>query len=138
MAESPHAEFIATPTKLYTLLNTLGAVSHCPPLLAPYYDINAFAAEAVSYTPESVSLMCNLPYLDVELYDRAFELGSNTFPVSYLSAMNEGDFESLREMLHDESMPSTALRLTYSELSHGVEYIYDIKTSKLAPRHPFY
>lgn len=118
MAESPHAEFIATPTELYTLLNTLGAVSHRPPLLAPYYDINTSAAEAAYYTSEAVSLMRDLPYLDVELYDRVCELKPNTYLVSYLSAADKGDFESLHEMLHDEFMPSTALRLTF--LTYGL------------------
>lgn len=57
--------------------------------------------------------MRDLPYLDIELYDRTFELEPNTYPVSYRSALNEGELESPREMLHDESMPSTALRLPF-------------------------
>jgi len=57
--------------------------------------------------------MCDLPYLDVELYDRVFKLNPNTYLVSYLSAADKDDFESLHETLHDEFMPSTALRLPF-------------------------
>ncbi|KAI5244941.1 hypothetical protein E4T43_03505 [Aureobasidium subglaciale] len=112
MIASPHSELIATLTELYNLLDALGVVSHCSPLFPLHTNINAEAAHATGYASEAVKLMCDLPYLDVEL------------------AVDEGSFESLREMLHDEMMPPTALRLTYGELSQGTEFIYDTDTSK--------
>lgn len=139
MDESPHGELISALNELYTLLVSLAAVPDDILLRLPSPDtgvyapgaINTTAAIAAGYDADTVALMCALPYLDLDTHDYSVELLPSTFPVSYLAPdLDEGTFEWLREMLNDEAMPATALRLTWSEGGHSYVFIYDTVTSE--------
>lgn len=136
MAVSPHLELITVLTQLYTLLISLAAVpddllrltSPDTGVHAPG-SINTTAAVTADYDADVVALICALPYLDVGSIDWSVELLPSTHPVTYFGpGLDEGDFESQREMMDDELMPATTLRLTWSEI-YGVVFVYDIATS---------
>lgn len=145
-----HAELIDALTELYTLLDTLGALpgpdspspspSPSPNANAnvclpphPAGSINAEAAAAAGFAAEAISLMSALPFLaDEHAYNHGSgcQLMPSTYAVSYLGEdMDEGGFEARRGMLYDNLMPSTALKLTQSDV-YGVEWAYDVGTSK--------
>lgn len=77
--------------------------------------------------------MSALPFLaDEHAYNHGSgcQLMPSTYAVSYLGEdMDEGGFEARRGMLYDNLMPSTALKLTQSDV-YGVEWAYDVGTSK--------
>lgn len=147
--QAPHAELVDALTELYTLLDILGALpaahSHSdsaslnanvhnvclPP--HPAGSINAEAAAAAGFAAEAISLMSALPFLADE---HAYKHGSgcqlmpSTYAVSYLGEdLDEGEFEARREMQDDHLMPSTALKLTHSDV-YGVEWAYDVGTGE--------
>lgn len=150
-----HAELIDALTELYTLLDTLGALppadadsdaesdpaslnDHINVFLPPHPagSINVEAAAAAGFAPEVVSLMPALPFL---ADDHAYKHGSgcelmhSTYALSYLGKdLDEGDFEWRREILNDELIPPTALKLTKSDV-YGVEWIYDVGTGEFWP-----
>ena len=72
VANSPHSELISLLTELYTLLDSLAAIPDNL-LRLPSPDtgvhapdaVNTAAATAAGYDPDTVALMCALPYLDV-------------------------------------------------------------------------
>lgn len=149
-AQHAHAELIDALTELYTLLDTLGALSPLDSDPGPDYDsdtatptanvllppnpassINAIAATAAGFAPETVSVMSKLPFLTSDYtysHGDGYELMPSTYPLSYLGEdLDEGGFESRRELLSDQVMPPTALKLTQSDV-YGVEWIYDVAT----------
>ncbi|KUI66078.1 hypothetical protein VM1G_02485 [Cytospora mali] len=153
--QQAHTELIDALTELYTLLDTLGALppadadsdsdSATPTVnvfLPPHPPglINTEAAVAAGFAPEAVSVMSAIPFLAGDYtytHGSGFELMPSTYAWSYLGGdLDEGDFESRRELLHDELMPPTALKLTQSDV-YGVEWIYDVGTGLLTPWKPF-
>lgn len=131
MLSSPHAEIIDTLHEWYTLLSTLAAIKPSLVRHPPHSSgtLNAQAARAAGYADEAVALLQELPYLDVGDHEMFLELLPSTFPLSYLGDLDQGYFESCREMQRDEMMPSTAVKLTRSEI-YGVVFVYDVGTSK--------
>lgn len=138
MAISLHHGLKAPLIELYTLLHDLAVIPE-DSLLLPNAEtglhikdsINEDAAREAGYDEEAISLMYQLPYLNVGLHDWSVELLPSTYVTTYLGAgLEDLDFESQREMLRDELMPSTAIRLTWSETGYGTVLIYDTKTSK--------
>lgn len=137
MAISLHSDLIVSLTELYTTLHLLAAIPEhglrlpdAESELHPSKSINSEAARQAGYDEDSISVMYALPYLDVGTHEWTIELLPSTFTTTYLGPdLDEGDFDSQREMLHDEAMPTTALRLTWSETGHGIVFIYDTKTS---------
>jgi hypothetical protein len=62
-------------------------------------------------------------------------LQPNTYPVSYLGDLNEGDFLSRREMLEeDDLMPASAIQLNWEEGGNGIVYVYDTLTGTVQHR----
>lgn len=135
-ASLQHTEIISTLTELYTLLSTSGAIASDLVLLPdhaiglyPADKIAGSAALAAGYSQEVVDLLRALPYLDVSKHEMFLELLPSTFPITYYGAdLGEGYFEGWREVLNDEVMPPSALKLTHNDL-YGFEFIYDVKTS---------
>ncbi|KAJ8132430.1 hypothetical protein O1611_g1194 [Lasiodiplodia mahajangana] len=143
ITSTSHGELIGALSELYTLLLSLGAVSTdqvCLPDsstgIHPDGALNTEAAEAAGYASETIGLMNLLPYLAVDRHEMFLELLPNTFPITYIGEdLDEGYFLDRRELLNDAEMPSTALRLTRSEI-YGTEFIYDIATKLLTPWKP--
>ena len=93
---------------------------------------NADAALAAGYNEEAVAVLSAMPYLGVGRQEMMNQIRPATFPVSYLGEdLDEGYFVGQREMLDDEQMPASAIRLTWEEGGHGFVYIYDTETSML-------
>ena len=138
-----HSEIIGVLTKLYTLLDTLAAIS---PDLTPRFPppntgvhpptvFNADAARAAGFDAEAITVLSALPYLNVGDHEMHTALQPNTYPVSYLGDLNEGDFLSRREMLEeDDLMPPSAIQLTWEEGGNGIVYIYDTQTGTVQHR----
>lgn len=143
-----HAALVDALTELYTLVYTLGAFPavesdsdavlpnagnnvYLPP--HPAGLINAEAAAAAGFAAEAISLMSELPFLaDEHAYNHGSgcQLMPSTYALSYLGEdLDEGDFQARREMLDDNLMPSTAVKLTQSDV-YGVEWAYDVGTGK--------
>lgn len=131
-----HSELISVLKEFYTLLSSLGAIP-AEKLQLPDPDtgvhpdgaLDTETAGAAGYAPETIQLMNALPYLAVDEHEMFFELLPSTFPISYIGAdLDEGHFRDLRELLNDAEMPTTAMRLTRSEI-YGTEFIYDTVTS---------
>ncbi|KAI0015403.1 hypothetical protein F4780DRAFT_764203 [Xylariomycetidae sp. FL0641] len=143
MSDSPHSDVIAAFRELYVLLDELAAIPggivrlpspetgrHAPDA------VNTDAAQTAGYDDSVLSLMWEMPYLDIGEHEMFLELLPSTYPVSYIGPdMDDGYFESCREMLHDEEMPPTALRLMRSEI-YGTEFIYDTRTSLMTAWKP--
>lgn len=138
MSPSPHQDLITTLTELYTLLHSLAAIPEDFLLLPdpetglhPPHKINAAAAKVAGYDENAIALMYALPYLDVSVHDFSVQLLPSTYVTTYLGAdLNDGDFESQRELLDEEMMPPSAMRLTWSEGGYGTVFIYDTATSE--------
>ena len=138
-----HSEIIGVLTELYTLLDTLAAIS---PDLTPRFPppntgvhpptvFNADAARAAGFDAEAITVLSALPYLNVGDHEMHTALQPNTYPVSYLGALNEGDFLSRREMLEeDDLMPPSAIQLTWEEGGNGIIHIYDTQTGTVQHR----
>jgi hypothetical protein len=137
MQLSDHSELFAVLTELWSLFGQLaivkpGASLNLPPSDTGFYPANSFHADvalAAGFTPEAVSVMSALPYLHDSLPDmgeRAVEIESETFPLSYLDTEEQDQFEDLREIAADPEniMPPSDIRLTW-QLENGWEYIYD-------------
>jgi hypothetical protein len=135
---SNHTEIITVLTELYTLLDTLAAIS--PNLVRlpststgihPPSIFNATAAHAAGFSSEAVTVLSALPYLDVSRHEIMLGLQPSTYPLSYLGAdLDEVYFSTWREMLdNEEPMPPSAIQLTWEEGGHGMVYIYDTETS---------
>ncbi|KAI1115463.1 hypothetical protein F5Y14DRAFT_450034 [Nemania sp. NC0429] len=139
-----HGEFIAVLREFYTLLSRLGVVPFEMLQLPdpntgvhPEGAINTEAASAGGFAPETVRLMTMLPYLAVGQHDWSLQLLPSTHPITYLGAdLEEGDFRSQRELLHDVEMPPSAIRLTWSD-NYGTEFIYDTATKLMVAWEPF-
>jgi hypothetical protein len=155
MQLSNHNEIITVLTELYTLLDTLAAISpnlvRLPPTstgVHPPHIFNATAARAAGFSPEAVTVLSALPYLDIGRHEIMLGLQPSTYPLSYLGAdLDEGYFSTWREMLEsEEPIPSSAIQLTWEEGGHGLVYIYDTETSAShaqtiypnIPQHSFY
>lgn len=127
MSMSPHQDLITTLTELYTLLECLAVIPEnslhlpeSPTGIHPEHKINTTAAKAAGYDETAIALMYALPYLDVIVHDFSVQLLPSTYVTTYLGAdLDEGDFESQREMLDEEMMPPSAIRLTWSEGGYG-------------------
>lgn len=158
--ENTHAELVDALTEFYTLLDTLGGFLFPDPssatnapatadapvqqqqqqqhvLLPPHPpgSINTDAALEAGFAPEAVALLSALPYLADDNQD--FDLLPSTHPLSYLGAdMDRIGFEGLREMLYDQLLPPTTIKLTGSSV-YGVEWLYDVRTRLLAPYESF-
>jgi hypothetical protein len=139
---SNHTEIISILTELYTLLDTLAAISpnlvRLPPTsigIHPPSIFNATAAHAAGFSPEAVTVLSALPYLDVGRHEIMLGLQPSTYPLSYLGAdLDEVYFSTWREMLdNEEPIPASAIQLTWEEGGHGMVYIYDTDTSKSHP-----
>ncbi|PSR82552.1 hypothetical protein BD289DRAFT_12730 [Coniella lustricola] len=142
--QHPHAELIATLDEFYTLLVTTGAfdssdIFRPDPATGKHKDgtIQTQAALAAGYDPETVDLMCYIPYATDSRHESFNELLPNTYPVTYRGAdLDQGYYESLREMLNDEAiMPPTALRLSWNEIC-GFVFIYDSATKLMVAWEP--
>lgn len=142
---SRHSEIIAVLTELYTLLNSLAALSpeiavRLPPADTGMHPPDAFnfdAARAAGFNEEAVAVLSALPYLDVGEHEMHLELQPSTYPVSYLGMeMDEGYFSEKREMLLGDEvlMPDSAMQLTWEEGGGGIVYIYDTGTSMFLPK----
>lgn len=153
-----HAELVDALTEFYTLLDTLGGfsfpgtgscsgatVTNVPAtadapvqqqqhvLLPPHPpgSIRTDAALEASFAPEAVALLSALPYLADD--NRDFDFLPSTHSVSYFGAdMDRIELEGLREMLYDQLLPPTTIKLTGSSVC-GVEWLYDVRTRLLAP-----
>lgn len=141
-----HGEITAVLAELYTLLDTLAAIEpglvRLPPSdtgIHPPSIFNADAAKAAGFNAEAVEVLSALPYLDIGRHEIFLALEPSTYPLSYLGLdLDEGYFSSNREMLDgvetdtDSLMPPSAIQLTWEEGGHGMVYIYDTETSKIA------
>jgi hypothetical protein len=136
---SNHTEIITVLTELYTLLDTLAAISpnlvRLPPTstgVRPPSIFNASGARAAGFSSEAVTVLSALPYLDIGRHEIMLGLQPSTYPLSYLGAdLDEVYFSTWREMLETEDlMPASAIQLTWEEGGHGMVYIYDTDTSK--------
>jgi hypothetical protein len=139
MQLSNHTEIITVLTELYTLLDTLAAISanlvRLPPTSTgahPPSIFNASGARAAGFSSEAVTVLFALPCLDVGRHEIMLGLQPSTYPLSYLGAdLDEVYFSTWREMLdNEEPMPPSAIQLTWEEGGHGMVYIYDTETSQ--------
>jgi hypothetical protein len=133
MSHSAHYELISTLTELYTLLDTLAAISPNTLRLPPAYTgvhptFNAEAAREGGYSPEAVEALSKLPYV----YGGAL-VGLSTCTNYYLGPNRDGeDFEQDREMMYYENLAlPSAIQLTGSEGGYGCIYVYDAETRPL-------
>ncbi|KAH9986362.1 hypothetical protein F4779DRAFT_611843 [Xylariaceae sp. FL0662B] len=140
-----HSELINVLREFHTLLSSLGAIP-AEKIQLPDPDtgvqpdgaIDAEAAHAAGYAPETIGLMNALPYLAVDRHEMFFELLLSTFPITYIGAdADEGYFRDLRGLLNNAEMPPTAMRLTRSEI-YGTEFIYDTATKLMTPWKPIH
>ncbi|GAB7349046.1 hypothetical protein MBLNU459_g8012t1 [Dothideomycetes sp. NU459] len=139
MVESAHREVIQSVTELCTLLDTL-SVFPAGVIYPqnPKHKINEDAARAAGYADEAINVMCALPYFDIKWTERDtdWQILPSTYPITYLGENeDQGSFEQRREMIDDELMPASALRLTSSAL-YGVEFIYDTENKLMVAWEP--
>jgi hypothetical protein len=138
-----HSEIISVLTELYSLLDTLAAISpdltpRFPPFNTGVHSptiFNADTARTAGFDAEAILVLSALPYLNVGDHEMHTALQPSTYPISYLGDLNEGDFLSRREMLEeDDLMPPSAIQLTWEEGGNGIVYIYDTRTSNVQHR----
>lgn len=132
---NPHAELIHSLDEFYSLLAAQGTIEssgiyRSDPSTGRHGAINTHNAIAAGFDPEAIHVMDSIPYITKKQHETDIELLPNTFPVAYLKAdMSVGTFRDSREMLRDELMPPTALKLTRYEV-FGYVLIYDCASSK--------
>jgi hypothetical protein len=134
MAPPDHEKLASVLTELYTLFNTLAAITDnviiLPPSNTGIHPADIFDANAASqagFNDEAVHAHSAIPYLEDGT------LAPRSFPQSCSGPNADSEeLRQLRQMLYDEDnlAPPLAIQSTFSEGRHGVNYVNDADQSK--------